>query len=342
MKSHVLGVMIGQLGLTSPERFTWTLRNRFVGPTAVYYTVIKRNFDPVTFNPSSYVNGVLYTYSIGEFTAPAAFADAVETPADPLAFPFTAVASVMDGYWAGALGAGDFLTGLTRDDVAGLRYLYRPSNYNIENLITNATAGVGAASTAGGGGSPWTPILGTNTVTATNTLTVSNTIVTTALRPGVDKIAFVEANYDSQFGSFITFTNTYKDTYVTNGHLVSQTVSRAMTQPDIIFIASDLGIFEFTPIAWTRSGTAGWANNSALNSQAALGGPGVIEPQVVITFSKVGPFLINYDTSAAYLSELGAIRGWVWGAFDGTTNDPVVFPEGLSVQELERMVLGGQ
>jgi hypothetical protein len=30
-----------------------------------------------------------------------------------------------------------------------------------------------------------------------------------------------------------------------------------------------------------------------------------------------------------------------WGAFDGTTNDPVVFPVGSSIQALENWVLSG-
>jgi hypothetical protein len=28
----------------------------------------------------------------------------------------------------------------------------------------------------------------------------------------------------------------------------------------------------------------------------------------------------------------------MWGAFDGTTNDPVVFPQGANLEELETLI----
>src|SRR3989442_5957288 len=67
-----------------------------------YTTLFRSNFDPVTsapdqFQPSSYVNGVLYTYEIAEVCA-APFpplAEAVEIVVDPLALP--AFASVAGG-----------------------------------------------------------------------------------------------------------------------------------------------------------------------------------------------------------------------------------------------------
>ena len=30
----------------------------------------------------------------------------------------------------------------------------------------------------------------------------------------------------------------------------------------------------------------------------------------------------------------------IWAAFDGTTNDPVVFPQGIDFEEIERLALG--
>src|SRR5262249_50604663 len=68
LKSETLHTMIEGMGLAEPDRYTWVLRNRFLPPGAscpfFEYNVIHRNFDPVTFEPSSYVNGTLYTYSI--------------------------------------------------------------------------------------------------------------------------------------------------------------------------------------------------------------------------------------------------------------------------------------
>ena len=62
------------------------------------------------------------------WVAGANYADAVETVMDPLTLvPYSSVAG-----WN--LSAGYLFTGLTRDDVGGLRYLLRAQNYNVEAL----------------------------------------------------------------------------------------------------------------------------------------------------------------------------------------------------------------
>ncbi len=323
LKSATLGVLVEQMGLTSPERYAWTLRD--ASGTPIVYTVIKRNFDPVTLLPSSYVNGTLYTYVIfAGISAIGGGADAVPIPVDPLAFTYTAVASTMDGLWGGGISAGDFLTGLTRDDAGGLRFMYsgsgRYANYHIEGLVGTVTAA--------GIGQPWDPP-GTNT----------NTIVTTALRPGVDKITFTEAKYDSVLGAFVTFTNTFTDYYVTNGTLQSQLVSRTISAPDILFTAADLGINgPGAPALFGRTDTTGWVNNATTNSASLTAGPGNIAPPITITYSELGPY---QTVSGSTLTEANASVGLWWGSFDGTTNTPVVYPVGMSIQDLEQMVLGG-
>ena len=343
VKSTMLGLMMEEVGLASPDRYTWTLRDRRVIGNIPFYLVIKRNFDPVTLAPSSYVNGVLYTYGIVQIAIPPAW-DAVEVQVDPVAFGFTAVASDIDalistssgsGAQGPSLGAGEFYVGLTRDDVGGLRYIYRPNNYNIENLIPGTTGGGG-----GGGGSPWSPVGpgGTNTIA-----------VNTALRPGVDHITFQQAKYDSVLGVFVTVTNNYQDTYLTNSALVSQTTQRILTAPDILITAGDLGLdLGGNPIFLLRTIAAptAWVNNNALNSQSIvpLDGPGVINGQIQFQFSKLGPY--NYNSGPdpnglSFLDELSSFPGVLWGSFDGTTNDPVVYPIGSSIQDLEQRVLNG-
>jgi hypothetical protein len=135
LKSYTLGLLVENLGLAEPDRYTWTLHDRIMGtpcPQAGAYTVIKRNFDPVfggtdQLQPSSYVNGTLFTYYILELcTGTPWLADAVEVPVDPLANSFTAVAAF------GMDLSGGYYTGLTRDDIGGLRYLLRSGNRNIE------------------------------------------------------------------------------------------------------------------------------------------------------------------------------------------------------------------
>src|SRR6185295_9453232 len=79
LKSDALGLVVEELGLADPERWVWALRDRKVlgNPPITNYLVIQRNFDTATFEPSKYVNGTRYTYSVLEFAAPAAYADAV-------------------------------------------------------------------------------------------------------------------------------------------------------------------------------------------------------------------------------------------------------------------------
>jgi len=189
VKSMTLHLMIEQMGLINPVRYVWTLHSREVLPggscTAgnVEYEVVQRNFD-ITASPlnqlqySSYVNGTLYSYIIAEYCSAqfspffpdVALADAVEFPVDPLASVFTPVAA--DGGWLIAnpavppfqppiftsdalfpfgfgLAVGGFYTGLTRDDVAGLRYLMSTNTVNFEPtapgsvLLSSSGGGVG-------------------------------------------------------------------------------------------------------------------------------------------------------------------------------------------------------
>ncbi|MBI3881322.1 MAG: hypothetical protein HY301_14820 [Verrucomicrobia bacterium] len=338
LKSYTLGFLVEQMGLTSPERFAWTLRDRRIftvaGDTFTNYLVIQRNFDPVTWSPTPYVNGVLYTYQVQEFTAPTQ-ADAVETTVDPLAVGFTAVASLAEGIFGGTLGAGGFYTGLTRDDVGGLRYLIRTNNYNIE-LLPNGSVTTPTFTTNFPG--PFEPAGTPPTIT-------TNTITNQTLRAGVDKITFVPYQYDSILGVPELVTNVYTDTFVTNSILYTQAVTRVTLQPDILISAEDLGVVLGVPLLVRRTGVGAWQNNNAINGQANLAGPGVIQPggtsptitPITITFSKLGPYFFNQNPF--FIDELSASPGTIWGSFDGTTNPPVVFPLGTLIQDIERQVL---
>jgi len=158
LKSVTLHCLVEQMGLAEPERFTWTLAERFIPPGTTCagggteYLVVQRNY-PVAdsllnqLQYSSYVNDTLYTYFIQEFcTGPNPIAYTVPYNVDPYADVFTAVAANN----ADGLGIGGYYTGLTRDDVAGLRYLYSSTNVNTETAaFIGATVagnnGVGAA-----------------------------------------------------------------------------------------------------------------------------------------------------------------------------------------------------
>ncbi len=161
LKSFTLGLMMEQLGLADPERYTWTLHNRFqVTPGApcpanMEYLVVQRNLDFVTsplnqLQYSPYVNDTLYTYFIDEFCTTLASGEAplvattVPLAEDPTADTYSPVADFI----AGNISYGDFYNGLTRDDAAGLRYLYSTNNDNFESAPAGSllmTTNIGTA-----------------------------------------------------------------------------------------------------------------------------------------------------------------------------------------------------
>lgn len=127
LKSMVMAYIIEHMGLAEPDRWTWALRARISTPVQCIfeYHVIMRNFDPITWEYSRFVNGTRYSYIIIEGCPDLERADAAETIVDPLQPAFTAVASQ-------GLIAGGFYSSITRDDAGGLRYLYHTNNANVE------------------------------------------------------------------------------------------------------------------------------------------------------------------------------------------------------------------
>lgn len=354
LRSVALALMLEQIGLANPERFVWGLRGRFTGQNFTNYSVIQLNYDPVTIQPSRFVNGLLYNYQIFDALGRQGneFASAVEWfRLDPLHQEYSSVAGGLGspdlqlgsspgnpqgglggGFigGSGGLGAGQFFAGLTRDDVGGIRYLLSTNNMVFETLPPTVLPRVG-----GTAGSPWAPIIGvglTNAAALSNAVTTVGTnftnFVRTALRPGLDKITFQRVGLLGT--NFTPITLRYTDRFInpTNGRIVRQTVERLIAAPDIIFSVRDLGLAanSATPIRTARTTTAGWINNAAMNSfngAAGLGGPGNITPGIEIIFTDL----------YAYWSETGDgsiedqfSRAANWGHFDGTTRPPVVFP----------------
>lgn len=332
LKSVVLWMLLEQLGLAESERWVWCLRESWdAGNNNWNHVVIKRNYDPETLLPSSYVNGVLYTYRIQRYISPAdpSF-DAVETPVDPLALLSTSVTGT-------APSVGQFFTGLTRDDAGGLKYLYSTLNRVVETPVAGAEVPTNVF-----GGIPWYPIGLTNLLN-TNVITATNLAFP---RAGIEKVTFVKVDVNPMLGQlFQPITNLWMDTFFTNtaqGSLQTATMQlqRVITVPDILFAAGDLGLQDHFPIDNRRN--VAMVNNSALNTLGTateLYGPGVINPPSVITFSRLGP---SYHNGPGFLTEQRAqpIFVFQWGSFDGTTNDPVVFPVGTAAGDLRQMYFG--
>ncbi len=149
IKSVALGMLVQQMGLASPERYVWTLRDVDNNPTLRFtnFFVIPRNFEITPpYNPSGYINGKLYTYwDVPQYSpSPGWVTDVFPIgwdPRSPVGY-FTTAASIVSSGPNGftrrsSLEPGGFFTGLTRDDVGGLRYLYRTDLLQYEPLLSD-------------------------------------------------------------------------------------------------------------------------------------------------------------------------------------------------------------
>lgn len=212
----------------------------------------------------------------------------------------------------------------------------------------------------------------TNFVTSTNTVNLSNTTYslnyftnyTFSINPvtcsepdtnapglyqGIGNIKFVRADYDSLLSQYFQpITNYYTMVMVTNSQAVRQTFRRVVTTPDFLFSAEDI----LVPIGST---VANEVYDRNLNFDESftlpnLAGPGTIIPSTRIAFNKVGPVFFNspstgmdgtpyFDQSPLGMLDPFYSDYFVWGSYDGTTNAPIVFPNGTSIDNLENQVL---
>jgi hypothetical protein len=159
---------------------------------------------------------------------------------------------------------------------------------------------------------------------------LSNTV---ALRQGIEKVTFIRQDYDSLLGQFYNpITNNYTLTAVTNNLLFPQTIQRVVTQPDILFSAADLaGLFIPTV---SRSNPS----YDLTGEQPNLVGPGNIRGPVQFRFNKVGPIYVN-GQYPQFVDQAGGYLNFTWASYDGTTNAPIIYPDGTSIAELENEAL---
>jgi hypothetical protein len=310
LKSATLSALIEQLGLAQPTRFAFSIRQwdpsleafAFLGsgppwpPGIVPNYIIERNFDPQTLAVTNFVNSTEYTSyvyyrDLGPNGIPS-FSDVIESPVDPLAQTYTAVA---DNFLAPDLessnGQGVFYTGLTYDDVGGLSYLFGTNNLNLETLLPT----VHSATTNGP--------------------------VDLAMRPGIDKITFIPHPFDPLPGVFMPMTNQFTDAYITNNQTFYQQVERVIGQPDFLFCAGDTGSDGGTTLPILRTGTSNWINNAGLNGGQS--GPGVVLPPVKIMFHHLGPSVSSQEPNPESNAQITSHQ---WGSFDQSTNTPILYP----------------
>ena len=308
LKSQTLPLLLAQLGLAQPMRNIYVIKNwnpnffnngngsiyitgmpifyerdpNGIDPAAwsgspgyIPYFVTGLNFDPKNLEPTDFINNTEYGGSIYVQQFWPQYIEPFSV--NPLANTYTAVADNGVAY-----GGGLFYTGLTYDDIGGLCYLLSTNNVNFETLLSSVH-GVG-----------------------------TNSFVNGAWRPGVDKITFMLQATSLLAGTFLTMTNQFTDTYITNSNTIHQQLQRVTTQPDFLFSAGN-DLF--------CTGTTNWINNAALNNNPAGAGPGIIRSPVVIVFQKMGKWFDSSGSEDAVQDYSGAM-----GTFDGSSNAPVVYP----------------
>ncbi|HTY87864.1 MAG TPA: Ig domain-containing protein [Candidatus Acidoferrum sp.] len=164
---------------------------------------------------------------------------------------------------------------------------------------------------------------------------------TPQLYQGIGQLQFKQANYDSLLGQlFQPITNVYTMVMVSNSQPYRQTFQRVVTQPDFQFAAADLAA---GPAAlWIVTEYSRNINFDQGNILPGLAGPGVINPSTLITYDKVGPTYMNVAPTyqnGPYNPNNGPFSDFIWGSFDGSTNVPVIYPNGTSITNLAAAVL---
>jgi hypothetical protein len=348
LKSTALAEVVELLGLADPSRWVWTIHDKIVrtNPNSTNYVVINRNFDPITYTQTSVINEDQYNYTIDDPIRLGAltYADAIEEPAsrpDPLPLSRPVASFLGSGFSFQGNIAGLFVTGLSRDDAGGLRYLYRAQNYAVESLLPDVTFASNAV--VGNVNSPWIPYFGiTNLFTnvfGTTNITSTNLIQVIALRPGMETIAFVRVGFDSLLGqTFVPVTNVYSDVIVSNNTAVLQRVQRISNQPDLIFTAEDLGVSAGgLPFLVRRS--VNFTDNDPLNGQSVLAGPGTLGPPARVSFTTLLPAYFNSQPNFLSGPEVGPLNE-IWGSFGESPDSIIVYPSRVSLEDLEAQILG--
>jgi hypothetical protein len=203
----------------------------------------------------------------------------------------------------------------------------------------------------------------TTTITSTNVVVVSTNHVlwvapcefiggsggtnsTTGEYEGIEKIQFVrvpDQNIDPLTGNFIQpITNTYTLTVKPpdSSQTTVQTFQRVLPRPDILFSAADLLPGPEQQNDWVPPYSR-TINFNLTHIPLNLAGPGTIDPPSTVTFDKVGPVFENVSAPYFLLNgpDAAYLQHFVWGSFDGSTNDPVVYPNGTSIAMLESEAL---
>ena len=286
LKSTTLGIMMGQLGLADPVMYIWGIHDRInVGPAPcpadMEYLVVKEisilfPAPRTSFNtrPTSTTRFTLTKLLKTAFLLnPVAYADPY--PVDPLADIYTPVSA-----WFNSIYWGDYYTGLTRDDVAGLRYLLQTNNINLETvsadsllftITTNSTPGaqqVFPPYIAGG-----TNVLGTNSgyyvyIGTTNGGVGYGNLAAFLAFASTNPPAAVQAAYPGVVISSVSYTVVIASNATYSSYYAPPPVGSAYGSPPQFVVVTNYTPF-FQPI-YTYTFANVFTNHYATNSFASL------------------------------------------------------------------------
>jgi len=184
---------------------------------------------------------------------------------------------------------------------------------------------------------------------------------------GVEKFRFIRRDFDSLLNqTWDPVTNDYTMVeLVTNDVKVVRHFRRFVRRPDFLFTAADLGVnlaitysnsvdnlTETLSVTVTGNGKINVIRTENYNQTqrpSNLAGPGTIESPAALStlmvYNKTGPLYANFGTSVGitgFIDESSQVPVFdvSWGSFDGTTNAPVVYPNGSSLLDLEAALNG--
>jgi len=313
LKSTTLGLVVEQLGLAQPKRSIAVLREinpalqgfyPFSRQYDPYWSEVLaelfefRNYDPRTCVPSNYVNDRLYEFA---FYSPVwgAVSDTIEFSAT-LDWAHQAVAD-------GLPDAGYYFSGLSRDDIGGLRYLLNFTNVNVEPLLSDVRYLSGYRS---------------------NQQSIEAPVA--ASRPGRERIKFVRHPYVPKTARSAPLRYRFTDYTFDGAKIQARKAERVIDQPDILFCVDDGTATPTNYISMPsvlQTGTAGWINNAAVNGNFGGAGPGTIVPKIRIGFQRLGDKIDTYFGASGFHGTDWVYDGKrTWGAFGSGATHVTTFP----------------
>lgn len=155
---------------------------------------------------------------------------------------------------------------------------------------------------------------------------------------GIEKVSFVRRDYDSLIGTFfLPVTNNFTAIAVTNNTNAVLTMRRVVDFPDLLFDAEDLlagpDWNPGEPLVLAVVRTMSFDTTAVPPNQF---GPGTITPPVAMTYNSSG---VAYFNSSPGLGQAQGVRQFLWASFDGTTNQPILYPSGASLTNLVNQIV---